>query len=88
MREDLSGVRRTEKKSEPARRPMTRASQFLLSLGSYEGMVKVGVGFKVLRMSSIVEDTGGSTGAGSWMDVQCVGGLSSVCGSTIPDGVG
>ena len=34
MREDLSGVRRTEKKSDPARRHMTRASQFLLSLGS------------------------------------------------------
>ena len=28
MRDDLSGVRRTEKKSDPARRPMTRMSQF------------------------------------------------------------
>ena len=34
MRDDLSGVRRTEKKSDPARRPMTRMSQFLPSLGS------------------------------------------------------
>ena len=47
IRDDLSGVRRTEKKSDPVRRPMTRTSQFLPSFGSYEGMVKAGVGFNV-----------------------------------------
>ena len=34
VREDFSGVRSIEKKSDPARRPMTRTSQFLPSLGS------------------------------------------------------
>ena len=46
---DLSGVRRTEKNSDPARRPIICRSQCLPSFGSYGGIVKLGGTRSVLR---------------------------------------
>mgnify|MGYP005632043147 CR=1 FL=1 len=42
INDDLSGVRRTEKNSDPARRPIICRSQCLPSFGSYGGIVKFG----------------------------------------------
>ena len=49
MRDDLSGAKRMEKCSDPARRPMIWSSHFLPSLGPYAGIVKLGVGLRLLR---------------------------------------
>ena len=56
MRDDLSGVKRMEKCSDPARRPMTWSSQFLPSLGPYAGIVKLGVDLRFLRSLIMVGD--------------------------------
>ena len=42
INDDLSGVRRTEKNSDPPRRPIICRSQCLPSFGSYGGIVKFG----------------------------------------------
>ena len=57
MRLELVASRRTSKYDEPERRPMTRLSQFFLSLELYRGMVKDGVGVMVLIRSTIMDDS-------------------------------
>ena len=42
IKDDLSGVRRTEKYSDPSRRPIIWRSQFLPSFGLYERILKLG----------------------------------------------
>ena len=49
INDDLSGVRRTEKNSDPARRPIICRSQCLPSFGSYGGIVKFGGTLSVFR---------------------------------------
>ena len=49
IKDDLSGVRRTEKYSNPPRRHIICRSQFLPSFESYGGIVKLG-GFEELSV--------------------------------------
>ena len=42
IKDDLFGVSRTEKYTDPPRRPIIWRSQFLPSFGPYEGVVKLG----------------------------------------------
>jgi len=69
IRDILSGVRRIEKKSDPSSRPITLTSQFLMSFGSYVGIMKVGVDL-IFLMRVIIADklvrstTSGTRGSG------------------------
>ena len=64
IRDVLSGVMRIEKKSDPASRPITLTNQFLLSFGSYVGIVKVGVGLRFLIRVIIADEPVRSTASG------------------------